>query len=203
MNETFDKVSMFSSVRSKETLRSDFEAVALPHLNQLYRAAYYLSRNESDANDLVQDTYLKAYRVFHQFRPGTNCRAWLLTILRTLFLNDYERNKRRPEMVDWAGIEQTYESMVAASGSASSIGNPEAMLCAQLTDPQIAQAVRDLPEEYRTAIVLVDVEELTYEEAAQVMKCPVGTVRSRISRGRRMLQVVLKEFGPVARRANA
>ena len=194
MNETAGKAAMFSIGRSKETLRRDFEAVALPHLNQLYRAAFYLTRNEAKAEDLNQDTYLRAYRCFYQFQPGTNCRAWLLTILRSLFLNNYDRKKRHPEVLDWGQIDRTYEIMIDQSNQARAESNSETLLLSQVTVPQVGLALKALPEEYRTAIVLVDVEDLTYEETARIMDCPVGTVRSRVSRGRRLLQVALREY---------
>jgi RNA polymerase sigma-70 factor (ECF subfamily) len=196
MNRTDTKISRAAVffAREKESFRQEFEEAALPHLNHIYRAAYYLTRNEAEADDLVQDTYLKAYRCFYQFQPGTNCRAWLLTILRSLFLNQYDRKKRQPEMVDWDQIDRTYEAMVRQNEQADAADNPETLLLSRVTDTQVTLALKRLPEEYRAAIVLVDVEDLTYDEAAQVMQCPVGTVRSRISRGRRMLQVALKDY---------
>ena len=184
----------FHLAHGQEELRGQFEQSALPHLNQLYRAAYYLTKNEADADDLVQGTFLKAYRCFHQYESGTNCRAWLLTILRSLFLNDYARKKRQPEMVDWDQIDRAYETMISQRNEASAGSNPETLLLAQVTDTQVTLALKALPEEYRTAIVLVDVEDLTYDEVVKVMHCPVGTVRSRVSRGRRMLQVALKDY---------
>jgi RNA polymerase sigma-70 factor, ECF subfamily len=175
-------------------LRQQFETAGLPHLNHLYRAAYYLTRNDAEAEDLVQDTFLKAYRSFHQFQPGTNCRAWLLTILRRLFLNGYDRKKRQPEMVDWDQCDRSYETLIVQGEQTGAASNPETLLLSQVTDAQITVALKALPEEYRSAIVLVDVEELTYDEAAKVMQCPVGTVRSRVSRGRRLLQLALKDL---------
>ncbi len=181
------------SKESKEALRAEFEQTALPHLSHLYTTAYYLIKEQAEAEDLVQETYLRAFRFFHKFRPGTNCRAWLLSILRNLFINRYRENKRKRDTVDWEKIDQAYDSIVAQHGGVIR-DNPESLFFSQLMDHEIEQALKELPEEYRTAIILVSIQELSYEEAAKVMECPVGTVRSRVSRGRRMLQLALKEY---------
>lgn len=181
--------SMVFSDRAKRRLRDDFHQVALPLLDRVYRAALYLTKDKSQAEDLVQETYLRAFRSFDSFKPGTNCKAWFLSILRNLFINQYNHKRRQPEMVDWETIEQTYEAM-AQNGHKE----PQSLFFSQLMDGEIQQALKELPEEFRTAIVLVDIEELSYEDAATVMNCPVGTIRSRVSRGRRMLQVALREY---------
>lgn len=173
-----------------KALREEFERVALPHLSQLYTAAVYLTKDKTEAEDLVQETYLSAFRFFDKFQPGTNCRSWLLTILRRLFINRYWHKKREPETVAWAEVELVYESMVEQGERA----DPERLLFSKLMNGEIESALKELPEEFRTALVLVDIEELTYEEAAQVMGCPVGTIRARVSRGRRMLQVRLRGY---------
>lgn len=160
--------------------REEFEHEALPHLSHLYTAAYYLTKDKTEAEDLVQDTYLRGFRFFDKFQPGTNCRAWLLSIQRHLAINRYCRKKREPEIVDWAEVELVYESMVEQSEKQTYV--------------DIERALKKLPEEFRTALVLVAIEELTYEEAAQVTRCPIGTIRSRVSRGRRMLQVILRDY---------
>jgi RNA polymerase sigma-70 factor (ECF subfamily) len=177
----------------KKDLKAEFERVALPHLSGLYRAAFYLTKNEADAEDLVQETCLRAFRFFDKFEPGTNCKAWLLSILRNLFINRYRQRKAEPERVDWNRIDQVYESMVE-QGQKAEKNNPESLFFSQLTSQKINEAIKELPEEFRTAIMLVDIEELSYEEAAKVMDCPIGTVRSRISRGRRILQVALRDY---------
>lgn len=181
------------SLSKKKPLREEFERVALPHLTHLYTAAFYLTRNEAEAEDLAQETYLRAFRFFDKFEPGTNCKAWLLSILRNLFINRYQQKKREPEMVDWEKIDQAYESIVAQREDAGK-DNPESLFFSRVMDHEVEQALRGLPEEFRTAIILVDIQELSYEEAAKVMECPVGTIRSRVSRGRRMLQVALREY---------
>jgi len=181
------------SLSRKKALKVEFEQAALPHLSHLYTAAYYLIKDKSEAEDLVQETYLRAFRFFHKFRPGTNCRAWLLSILRNLFVNRYRERQREPGLVDWERIDQAYESMVAQYGGAEA-DNPESLFFSRLMDQEVEQPLRELPEEFRSAVILVDIEELRYDEAARVLDCPIGTVRSRVSRGRRMLQVALRAY---------
>ncbi len=181
------------SLNRKKSLRAEFERVALPHLTHLYTAAYYFTKDQAEAEDLVQETYLRAFRFFNKFEPGTNCKAWLLSILRNLFINRYQQKKREPEMVDWEKIDEVYESMVAQHVTAEK-SSPEQLFFSQVMDQEVEQALKALPEEFRTAIILVDIQELSYEDAAKVMDCPVGTVRSRLSRGRRMLQVALRNY---------
>ncbi len=181
---------LLSSFDRKEELKAEFERVALPQLSHLYTSAFYLTKDRAEGEDLVQETYIRALRFFDKFKPGTNCRAWLLTILRNLFINRYRQKRKEPEKVDWERIEQVYESMVEQGER----DNPESHLISQLMDEEVERALGELPEEYRMAIVLVDIEELSYEEAAKVMECAIGTVRSRVSRGRRMLQVALRNY---------
>ncbi len=184
---------LLSSFDRKEELKAEFERVALPQLSHLYTSAFYLTKDRAEGEDLVQETYLRAFRFFSKFQPGTNCRAWLLSILRNLFINRYQQKKREAETVDWEKIDQVYDSMVG-QGEKTERDNPEVLMTSQLMDDEVEKAMRELPEEYRTAIVLVDIEELSYEEAAKVMECAIGTIRSRVSRGRRMLQVALRDY---------
>lgn len=184
--------SAVSAEDKRGALEADFEEVALPLLDHIYRAACYLTKDKSQAEDLVQETYLRAFQYFDKFESGTNCKAWLLTILRNLYSNQYQQKRRRPEPVVWEEIEQTYESLVAEHERGE--GSPETLLFSKVMDHEIEQALKELPEEYRTVIILVDIEELSYEEAVEAMACPVGTIRSRLSRGRRMLQVALRDY---------
>lgn len=177
----------------KRALAEEFERVAIPHLRYIYSAAFYLTRNEQEAEDLAQDTYVRAFRFFRKFAPGTNCRAWLLSIQRHLFINRYQKRKKQPELIDWAKIDQEYESLVLDEEQTDRY-NPERLLCVDAMAPEVEKALKSLPEEFRLAIVLVDIDELTYDEAAQVIGCPLGTVRSRLSRGRRLLQVALRDY---------
>jgi len=184
---------LFLSRVGKKELKAEFERVALPHLSHLYTSAFYLTKDTSEAEDLVQETYLRAFRFFHKFQPETNCRAWLLSILRNLFINRYRQKQREPQTLDWEKIDEVYESIMER-GEKKERGNPENLFVSQLLDEEVEKALRELPEEFRTAIVLVDIEELSYEEAAMVMDCAKGTIRSRVSRGRRMLQVALRDY---------
>ena len=177
----------------KNARKADFERAAIPHLSSLYTAALYLTKDEHEAQDLVQETYLRAFRVFHKFETGTNCRAWLLSIQRHLFINRYRQIKKQPELLDWEKIDQDYE-LFALSQENTDKTNPEDGFSSGVIGPEVEKALRELPEEFRTAIVLVDIEELTYEEAAKIMECPIGTVRSRLSRGRRLLQLALGDY---------
>ena len=197
MNGTINLASQYKwftfSLKRRKALKQDFERVALPHLAQIYTTAFYLTQDEHEAEDLVQETYLRAYRFFHKFEPGTNCRAWLLAIQRHLFINRYRQKKKEPDFVNWERIDQEYDSMVMGQDQAEKY-NPEILFNAQHMGPEVEKALIELPEEFRTAIILVDIEELSYEDAAKVIECPVGTVRSRLSRGRRMLQVALRDY---------
>jgi RNA polymerase sigma-70 factor (ECF subfamily) len=177
----------------KNTSKAEFERVAVPEITHLYTLALYLTKDKTEAEDLVQETYLRAFRFFDKFQPGTNCRAWLLSILRHLFINRYRQKSQEPEVVDWKKIDQVYESMVEQNDKAER-DNPESLFISKFMNDEVEKALRELPEEFRTAIVLVDIEELSYAEAAKVMGCRIGTVRSRISRGRRMLQVALRDY---------
>ncbi len=185
---------LFFPLDRKKEIRTEFERVALAQLSYLYTSAFYLTKDRADAEDLVQETYLRAFRFFDKFQPGTNFRAWLLSIVQNLFINRYRQKRREVTTVEWEKIDDVYESMVEQDENMGG-GNPEHHFVSQMMDDEVEKALRGLPEEFRTAIVLVDIEELTYEEAANVMECPMGTVRSRVSRGRRMLQVALKEYG--------
>ncbi len=185
--------SLVFSWGKRHTSREEFERLTLPYFSRLYSAAYYFTKNESLAEELVQDTYLRAFRYFDKFERGTNCKAWLLSIMRNIFINRYRRAKRQPEVIDWDAIDETYESIILNHQSVAD-QNPEAILFSDCMDSEVEGALKDLPEEFRTAVVLVDLHELSYEEAGKVMDCPVGTVRSRLSRGRRLLQLGLREF---------
>ena len=184
---------LFFPLDRKKEIRAEFERVALPQLSYLYTSAFYLTKDRADAEDLVQETYLRAFRFFDKFQPGTNFRAWLLSILQNLFINRDRQKRREAPTIQRETIDEVYESMVEQNENMGG-GNPEHHFVSQMMDDEVEMALRGLPEEFRTAIVLVDIEELTYEESANIMECPMGTVRSRVSRGRRMLQVALKEY---------
>jgi RNA polymerase sigma-70 factor (ECF subfamily) len=169
--------------RDPQTRRAAFEAEALPHLDQLYATAFYLCGDRDRGADLVQETVLRAFRFFDRFEPGTNCRAWLLTILHNTFRNLYRARQRQRGQVD---IDEP--SVANEATAAGGERNPEALVLSEMLDEEIVQALGELPEEFRSVVVLVDLDESTYEEAARALGCPVGTVRSRLSRGRRLLE---------------
>jgi len=167
-----------------------FEQVALPHLDALYRVALRLTRNRAEAEDVVQEACLRAFRGFHRFNPGTNVRGWLFTIARNVFLNRLRREGREVT-ADGATLESERES---TTGEASAGGSPEEEFFQTVLHGDVDRALNTLPLAFREVIVLVDLEELSYKEAAEVVGCPVGTVMSRLSRGRGLLRVSLAHF---------
>jgi RNA polymerase sigma-70 factor (ECF subfamily) len=172
--------------------RKRFEEEALPHLDALYSMAIRLARNPDDANDLLQETVLRAYRFFHQFEAGTNCRAWMLTILFNNFRNGYRKSSREQPSATADEFERKVESESLRTNPAGS--NPEALVSAQGMEGEVESALKGLPGEFREAILLVDVEELSYQEVAGVLDIPIGTVKSRVSRGRALLREALTSF---------
>ncbi len=158
-------------------------------MRPLYGTALRLIHKPEDASDLVQETFLRAYRTFDNFVPGTNARAWLFTILYSVFVNRYRRERRGPESVPLHEIEERFlDKMREGSGPDSGV-----RLLDGCPDDVVESALRQLPESFRSAVLLVDVEELSYEEAASAVGCPVGTLRSRLFRGRKLLFVQLRE----------
>ena len=177
---------------TKSEKRRLFEGEALPHLDSLFTTALYLTRNQEEANDLCQETILRAYRSFHQFTIGTNCRAWLLTILHNLFRTS--RSRAKPEHVS-ATVEEFERAVETESLRASSAqANPEEIVTAQSFDQSVQRALRDLPTDFQAAVILVDLEDMTYKDAAGVLDIPIGTVRSRVSRGRALMRDALQLF---------
>jgi RNA polymerase sigma-70 factor (ECF subfamily) len=170
--------------------RDAFAREALPHMDQVYTAGLYLTRNQDEAQDLLQETFLRAYRFWHQFTPGTNCRAWLMTILHNTFKNRYRERYREQQTVDF---DDTIDD-AGSSANAQVPTNPEDIVLAQFLDTEVEEALKSLPVEFLEVVVLVDVQELTYEEAAGAAGCPIGTIRSRLSRGRRLLQATLRQY---------
>jgi RNA polymerase sigma-70 factor (ECF subfamily) len=172
--------------------RARFEVTALPHLRRVHYAALHLSRRPDEARDLVQETFLRAYRTFDGFTPGTNARAWLLTILYSVFANRYRKAQREPLAVPLEEGEAQFESALARAGAPYGSRGWEGLPAA--AGPEVERALAGLPEPYRDAVLLVDVQELTYEEAAAVLDCPIGTVRSRLFRARKLLFVALYDY---------
>ena len=162
-----------------------FDGEALPHLDTLYRVALRLTADPTLAEDLVQDTMLKAYRSWQQYRPGTNARGWLLTILRNTFINDYRRRKHEPVAMDLEAVEPhaLYRSIQDT--------DPEGNFFSQIVDAKVIEAIDALPTEFREVLALSDIEGMSYAEISETLKIPIGTVKSRLFRARRHLQTDL------------
>ena len=173
---------------SADERRRRFEREALVHLDVLYRVALRLTGSAADADDLVQETMLKAYRGFDGFQEGTNAKGWLLTILRNAFINEYRRRSRRPEQLDL----DTAEATGALPDEELEV--PQERFFDGIVDDEVLRAVDALPPVFREAVVLSDIEGLDYQEIAKVMAVPVGTVKSRLFRGRRLLKAKLYRY---------
>jgi RNA polymerase sigma-70 factor (ECF subfamily) len=175
-----------------ETRRAEFEATALPHMRALYNTARRLT-HDNDAGDLVQDTFLRAYRTFDNFMPGTNCRGWLLTIMYSVFINEYHKKRRQAPTVSIDELETRFQRWLESPEDAGEAAATVEVHGTRM-NPEIERALQQLPEEFRAPVLFVDVEGLSYDETAAVMACPVGTVRSRLYRGRRLLFALLKDY---------
>jgi RNA polymerase sigma-70 factor (ECF subfamily) len=179
------------AVREK---RAEFERQALVHTDSLYGAAYRLTRNARDAEDLVQDSLLRAYRFWDSFEQDSNCKAWLLRIVTNTFINEYQRKKRSREVLDAATAEQDATDGVLIHADANDRQSPERALLDRSVSDDVQRALDALPEDFRTAVVLCDVQGLSYKEIAEIMQTPVGTVMSRLFRGRKLLAASLRDF---------
>jgi RNA polymerase sigma-70 factor (ECF subfamily) len=172
-----------------EDIRASFEREVVPQLRALYNTALRLARADADARDLVQETMLRAYRTYPGFEPGTNVRAWLFTILYSVYINRYRRERREPDVLSMEDLQERFNREFHA---------PQVRGVPASTAVRVEAALGALPEGFREAVLLVDVEGLTYEEAAGVLTCPVGTLRSRLFRARRLLARALSDLGPRA-----
>ncbi|MGH9093076.1 MAG: sigma-70 family RNA polymerase sigma factor [Acidimicrobiales bacterium] len=175
--------------------QADFTDLAMEYMPALYSAALRMTRNRSDAEDLVQETYLKAYRAFGSFAEGTNLKAWLYRILTNTYINAYRAAKRRPETSDVEDVEDLYlyHRIVPLDGQGPDRSAEEVALDS-FTDDEVKAAIESLPDAFRIAVLLADVEGFSYKEIAEITQVPIGTVMSRIHRGRRALQKALHEF---------
>jgi RNA polymerase sigma-70 factor (ECF subfamily) len=168
----------------------EFEREALPHMSLLYNYSLRMTNSPADAEDLLQETYLKAYRFWDKYEKGTNIRAWLFRIMKNSYINRYRKETKEPDFVDYNEVAEfaplAREFAGGASGVQEAFGN--------LLDDDVSEAISSLPDDFRTVVILCDIEGLTYEEIADFVECPVGTVRSRLHRGRKLLRSRLLEY---------
>ena len=193
MSEIEEEIPFVSQVSYSDAQKHEiFNREFMPHINSMYNFAFRLTMDEDDANDLVQDTYLKAFRFITSFEQGTNAKAWLFRILKNSFINDYRKRSKEPSKVDYQEVEATYNSEEAAEVDHTSDLRVEAVQ--DMIGDEVATALNSLPIDFRTVIILCDVEGFTYEEMAKILDIPIGTVRSRLHRARNLLKDKLREY---------
>jgi RNA polymerase sigma-70 factor (ECF subfamily) len=176
-----------------ETRRAEFEATALSYMGPLYATASRLTHGSDDAGDLVQETFLRAYRTFDNFTPGTNCHGWLLTIMYSVFINQYHKTRRQAPTVSIEDLEERFQHYLESPDDTGATASTVDIRGVRM-NPEIDRALQQLPEEFRAPVLFVDVEGLSYDEAAEVLACPIGTIRSRLYRGRRLMFAALQDY---------
>ena len=168
-----------------------FNDEIIPHLESLYNFALKLTADPSDSEDLVQDTIVKAYRFFDSYEKGTNAKAWLFRILKNSFINNYRKNAKKPQEIDYDEVSSFYESIRAERTDTTDL---EHLIFRDLMDDHFSKALAKLPEDFRTVVLLCDVDGFTYEEISNMLDVPIGTIRSRLHRGRNLLKTELYEY---------
>jgi RNA polymerase sigma-70 factor (ECF subfamily) len=185
--------NLMFDLRQTDLTRGEFEELALKHLDPLYAAALRLTKNDRDAEDLVQDTFLRAYRFFDKFERGTNMKAWLFKILTNTFINRYRRSVKERNIVEGSERDAVHERFVSRE-AAEYAANPEQYFFDRLLSDDVLKAVDSLPIDFRLVVILADLQEFSYKEIAEILDVPVGTVMSRLYRGRRLLQKALASY---------
>lgn len=180
--------------RIQNEKRDEFKNATMPHKNALYSYALKIAANSDDASDLVQETYYRAYKNYHQFENGTNSKAWMFMILRNTFINNYRKMKREPVKVDYDEIEEVYEHI---KSDQSKSNNLDLDFYHNLLDDELSEALAKLPVKMKDVFFLCDLESYTYEEIAELVNVPIGTVRSRLYRARKILQQELFNYAKV------
>ena len=178
-------------VSGKTIRHHEFEVEALPHADLLYNYALRMTNNSADADDLVQETFLKAFRFWDKYERGTNIRAWLFRIMKNSYINRYRRESKEPATVDYEEVQNFYNTIRSTATESSDL---QESAFGHLLDDDVATAIARLPEDFRTVVLLCDIEGLTYEEIAEFLDVPLGTVRSRLHRGRSLLRVDLTGY---------
>ena len=193
--ETIDVPVALSTVATESAAErtARFERDAMPLLDQLYSAAMRLTHNPQDAEDLVQDTFAKAYASFHQYQDGTNLKAWMYRILTNTFINSYRKKQREPLQSDADGVED-WQLVRAEAHTSRGLRSAETEALDHLPDSDVKKALQELPSDFRMAVYLADVEGFAYKEIAEIMDTPIGTVMSRLNRGRSMLRSLLQDY---------
>lgn len=172
-------------------LYEDFEREAIPHMDALFNFALKMTGDSDEADDLVQETYLKAFRFFDKFEKGTNCKAWLFRIMKNTYINKYRKETKEPDKVDYEEVENFYENVKPSSTDSAHL---EKDIFDNLLDDELSEAINSLPDDFKTVVILCDIEGFTYEEIADFIDVPVGTVRSRLHRARKMLFTKLQKY---------
>jgi RNA polymerase sigma-70 factor, ECF subfamily len=192
-NQEEENVINFDNFSPEElaAYTSEFESEAMPHMDILRNYANKMCGDEADADDLLQDTYLRAFRFFHKFEKGTNCKAWLFRIMKNLFINNYRKNQKQPSKVDYDEIENFFEIIKSDKLDSNDL---QEKVFSNLLDDELTYALNSMQDDFKTVVILCDIEGLSYEEISDFVKCPIGTVRSRLHRGRKMLQQKLMSY---------
>jgi len=176
---------------SQSEKQREFKREAMPHADLLYNYALRMTNNAADSDDLLQETFLKAFRFWDKYEKGTNIRAWLFRIMKNSYINRYRKESKEPDTVDYDEVQNIYSIVRGETTDASDL---QEAIEKHLLDDEVAEAIASLPEEFRTVVILCDIEGLSYEEIAEFVDCPLGTVRSRLHRGRNLLRSKLLEY---------